>query len=96
METQANNVETLALTRERVNVRCLIFKRRQAHAPLISMHFLSSSSRVLCLSSSSSCRDLEEEKEKQNQNKHPVSGGNIISCPQAARYYEAMKQRAPL
>lgn len=35
-------------------------------------------------------------KGKQNQNKHPVSRVNIISCPRAAHYYEAMKQQAPL
>lgn len=35
-------------------------------------------------------------KDKQNQNKHLVSRVNIISCPRAAHYYEAMKQKAPL
>lgn len=37
------------------------------HPPVISMYFLSSSSSVLCLSSSSSCRDLGE-----NKNKHQL------------------------
>lgn len=66
IETQANNVETLALARKRVNVFLVCSHK---YAPLISMHFLSSSSRVLCLSSSSSCRDLEEEEEGGKGNK---------------------------
>lgn len=40
------------------------------HAPLISMHFLSSSSSALCLSSSSSCRDLSEKNQTPAESCH--------------------------
>lgn len=45
------------------------------HTPFSSMYFLSSNSNMLCLSSSSSCRDL-----RGKTSKHQLSHVNITSC----------------